>query len=66
MDRLDCDAKVKYIAITRQKEKFRRRPKDGPPANYTQKYPIVYDWPDLTVLRHIEGTCKSIAGACFR
>ena len=44
------DAKVKYIIITDRKGQ-RWRPEDELPANLTQKYPIVYDGPDLTVLR---------------
>jgi hypothetical protein len=44
------DAKVKYIIITNRKGQ-RWRPEDELPANLTQKYPIVYDGPDLTLLR---------------
>src|SRR5262249_16303738 len=46
------DAHVKYIVISPQLgELFHWSPEDASPANYSQNYPVVYDGPDLTILR---------------
>ena len=46
-------AKVKYIVINRNNMSllFHWYPEDGPKEQYPLNYPILYDGPDLTVLR---------------